>query len=884
MKKKISGVLAFLMFLSVFINTFSIEAEAVENYVTAIRDVNPGVITPDGEAEINIKVTGKPPVNVVKPNDVVLILDKSGSMQNDNRFGAMKDSAKEFVDLIDFDKHNLGLVDFSSTNYVGTKGLTNDANSLKNYIDGIECGGGTETGYAIREAAKLLENERKDAQPVILLLTDGQANSSSDALKAAEEAKNAGIVFYTIALLGPNENPDTSSPNILLKDMATTSSHHHFVLGSVGLIDIYRAIVNEIGVASAYNVKITEEVSPEFEIVPGSYDNNIPKPHVDGNTLTWNILELKADTLELSYKIRPKSDTPVGKYNVASKSVITYKNYEGNEQTYDIPNKVLEIKNHPPVITSVTNNSSHANGGEKIIIKGSNFRNGAKVSINNNECTNVVFIDSNTIEAVTPPGVQGNTILTVTNDDNQKAKAEFSYYGNQDITITNISPNSGNVEGGEIINIYGTNFLNSNDLSVEIGGNKAPLEYFYGSKKLSIKVPANSTPGKYDVVFINGDGQKLTVKYGYEYLTPPPKDITITNISPNSGNVEGGEIINIYGTNFLNSNDLSVEIGGNKAPLEYFYGSKKLSIKVPANSTPGKYDVVFINGDGQKLTVKDGYEYLTPPPVLPLEVKSISNTSGYEEGGNYIYITGQGFLKESIVTIGGNVTPTSYVADTKIGVKVPKGIPGDVEVIVTNPDGECVAAPMKYTYIERVAEITSLNRIEGKIEGGELVYIYGKDFINDIEVFFGENKAELLNYYNTGKIRVRVPAVAVAGDVDVKIINGNGKSVTKVNAYKYLATPILAPTISQITPNVGSIKGGELVYILGTNFVNGDDLSVEIGGNKVDLLNYYNTGKIRVRIPSNSTPGKYDVVVTNGDGQKVTVVDGYEYLAPITVN
>jgi len=792
MKKKISGVLAFLMFLSVFINTFSIEAEAVENYVTAIRDVNPGVITPDGEAEINIKVTGKPPVNVVKPNDVVLILDKSGSMQNDNRFGAMKDSAKEFVDLIDFDKHNLGLVDFSSTNYVGTKGLTNDANSLKNYIDGIECGGGTETGYAIREAAKLLENERKDAQPVILLLTDGQANSSSDALKAAEEAKNAGIVFYTIALLGPNENPDTSSPNILLKDMATTSSHHHFVLGSVGLIDIYRAIVNEIGVASAYNVKITEEVSPEFEIVPGSYDNNIPKPHVDGNTLTWNILELKADTLELSYKIRPKSDTPVGKYNVASKSVITYKNYEGNEQTYDIPNKVLEIKNHPPVITSVTNNSSHANGGEKIIIKGSNFRNGAKVSINNNECTNVVFIDSNTIEAVTPPGVQGNTILTVTNDDNQKAKAEFSYYGNQDITITNISPNSGNVEGGEIINIYGTNFLNSNDLSVEIGGNKAPLEYFYGSKKLSIKVPANSTPGKYDVVFINGDGQKLTVKYGYEYLTPPP--------------------------------------------------------------------------------------------VLPLEVKSISNTSGYEEGGNYIYITGQGFLKESIVTIGGNVTPTSYVADTKIGVKVPKGIPGDVEVIVTNPDGECVAAPMKYTYIERVAEITSLNRIEGKIEGGELVYIYGKDFINDIEVFFGENKAELLNYYNTGKIRVRVPAVAVAGDVDVKIINGNGKSVTKVNAYKYLATPILAPTISQITPNVGSIKGGELVYILGTNFVNGDDLSVEIGGNKVDLLNYYNTGKIRVRIPSNSTPGKYDVVVTNGDGQKVTVVDGYEYLAPITVN
>jgi uncharacterized protein YegL/3D (Asp-Asp-Asp) domain-containing protein len=785
MKKKISGILALIMFLSVFVNTFSIKAEATANYVTAIRDVNPSVITPDGEAEVKIKVTGKPPVNVVKPNDVVLVLDKSESMQYDNKFEAMKDSAKEFVDLMDFSKHNLGMVDFSYAEYSGTKELTNDPNSLKNYIDGIECVGGTDTGYAIREASKLLKSGRSDAQPVIVLLTDGQANSSSDALKAAEEAKNAGIVFYTVALLAPGENADTSAPNLLLRDMATTAKHHSFVLGSVGLIDIYRAIVKEIGIASAYNVKITEEVSPEFEIVPGSYDNNIPKPQVDGNTLTWNILELKADTLELSYKVRPKSDTVAGKYNVASKSVITYKNYEGNEQTHNIPNKVLEIKNHPPVITSVTNNSSHANGGEKIIIKGSNFRKGATVSINNNACTNVVFIDSNTIEAVTPPGVKGNTTITVINDDNQKATADFSYYGNQDITITRITPNAGSIYGGEIINIYGTNFINGDDLSVEIGGNKAHLENFYGSTKLRVKAPANSTPGKYDIVFTNGDGQKLTIKEGYEYLTP-----------------------------------------------------------------------------------------------IPLGITSIYNTSGYEEGGNDIYIIGQGFLKESIVTIGGNVVPMYLMSSTKIRVNIPKGIPGDVDVIVTNPNGESVTAPMKYTYMERVPEITRLSSTEGYLEGGELVYISGKDFIKDIEVFFGDNKAELDSYYGTGSIRVRVPAAAALGDVDVKIINGNGKSVTKVDAYKYVTPPPPKEmTITNITSNSGSTNGGEFVYIEGTNFVNGDDLSVEIGGNKVNVF-FVNSNKIRIKTPANSTPGKYDVVVTNGDGQKVTIKEGYEYIAP----
>ena len=789
MKKKISGILALIMFLSVFINTFSIKAEATENYVTAIREVNPGVITPDGEAEVKIKVTGTPPVNVVKPNDVVLILDKSESMQYDNKFEAMKDSSKEFVDLMDFSKHNLGIVDFSYPEYSGTKGLTNDPNSLKNYIDGIGWVGGTDTGYAIREAAKLLKNGRSEAQPVIVLLTDGQANSSSDALKAAEEAKNAGIVFYTIALLGPDENADTSEPNMLLKDMATTRNHHHFVLGSVGLIDIYRAIVKEIGIASAYDVKITEEVSPEFEIVPGSYDNNIPKPQVDGNTLTWNILELKADTLELSYKIRPKSDTVAGKYNVASKSVITYKNYEGNEQTYNIPNKVLEIKNHPPVITSVTNDSSHVNGGEKIVIKGSNFRKGARVSINNNACTNVVFIDSNTIEAVTPPGVQGDTTLTVTNDDDQKATAEFSYYGNQEMTITKITPNSGSLDGGGFVDIEGTNF-------------------------------------------VKGD-------------------------------------------------EFTVEIGGNKSDHAYVYDSTKIRAKIPANSTPGKYDVVVTNGDGQKLTIKEGYEYLAPPPVLPLVVTSISNTSGYEEGGNYIYITGDGFLKESIVTIGGNVAPIDQVSSTKVRAKVPKGIPGDVDVIVTNPNGESVTAPMKYTYIERVPEITSLSSTEGYLEGGEVVYISGKNFIEDIEVFFGDNKAKSITYYSTGEIGVSVPAAAVTGDVDVKIINGNGKSVTKVNAYKYVTKPPTpAPTISQITPNVGSTNGGEFVYINGANFLNGNELSVEIGGNKVNSIYLHNSNKIRIETPANSTPGKYDVVVTNGDGQKVTIKEGYEYITP----
>ena len=254
----------------------------------------------------------------VRPNDVILIVDKSGSMREDNRLTAAKDATKEFIDLMDLNTHRVGIVDFSTN--VSSYPLTNDATAAKNYVDTIQLGGGTETGAAVRKATAMLANHRPEAQPTIVILTDGAANNTSDALASAKAAQAAGITFYSIALLGPNEDPTTSEPNKLLKDMATSADHHHFVLGSVGLSEVYKKIVEEIGLASAYNVKITDTISPEFEIVPGSYDNNIPKPSVNGNTLEWDIKELKSKELTFTYQIRAKTTTEAGEYLLGTTS------------------------------------------------------------------------------------------------------------------------------------------------------------------------------------------------------------------------------------------------------------------------------------------------------------------------------------------------------------------------------------------------------------------------------------------------------------------------------------------------------------------------------------------------------------------------------------
>ena len=94
-------------------------------------------------------------------------------------------------------------MDFASnTSY---KDLSADPTEIKQYIDGIRANGGTGTRNAIALAKQLLANHRADAQPVIILMTDGQATEPSPdsyarqvALEEAALAKSEGIVFIQL--------------------------------------------------------------------------------------------------------------------------------------------------------------------------------------------------------------------------------------------------------------------------------------------------------------------------------------------------------------------------------------------------------------------------------------------------------------------------------------------------------------------------------------------------------------------------------------------------------------------------------------------------------------------------------------------------------------
>ena len=194
---------------------------------------------------------------VTKPLDIVMVLDASGSMDDDmgdsdstKRIDALKAAASSFIDTIaeqnksikDKNKrHQVAIVKFSGAkkneigndtyrdrqgythNYSQTmKSLTpcvdSAATELKNTVGYIEPAGATRADYGLELARDM--SGREDAQKVVVFFTDGTPTDSrnfnstvaNNAIAAARKMKEKGATVYTIGIFdGANPADDPTN-------------------------------------------------------------------------------------------------------------------------------------------------------------------------------------------------------------------------------------------------------------------------------------------------------------------------------------------------------------------------------------------------------------------------------------------------------------------------------------------------------------------------------------------------------------------------------------------------------------------------------------------------------------------------------------------------
>ena len=160
-----------------------------------------------GEWEIELSVEAKD-INTTKRTDIVLVLDKSGSMQG-TRLAKAKAAAIQFINelLTEGSQTRIAAVTFSN-DYQTLAGGFKDSNSkqsLINAINGISASGGTNIQGGIRTANNLLATQSTAEEKIIVLLSDGEPTYSYKANAATAHTWPFGN--YNFRLTSYPNNP-----------------------------------------------------------------------------------------------------------------------------------------------------------------------------------------------------------------------------------------------------------------------------------------------------------------------------------------------------------------------------------------------------------------------------------------------------------------------------------------------------------------------------------------------------------------------------------------------------------------------------------------------------------------------------------------------------
>ncbi len=305
------------------------------------KTINVNQIDCSGTLRVTLALAASPDISS-NPTDIVLVLDRSGSMMG-SPLTNLKIGAKKFVDIIDEatdgtqdgnigSGSRIGIVSFASTAVKNTQLITS-VDDLDAAIDSLVAGGETNHADAFTKAIELFDPASTNAK-VMVMFTDGNTTVGANPDPVAAAARAQGIIIYCIGLVG------SSGINVgMLNDWATPPASAHVAIAPTDddLEDLFADLAANISKPGATNIVVDEVVNSDFEIV------NVLPPTKGTATMTsttdirWTIDALGTTGSEgasLAFDIRHVSgDSGVKLVNES----IEYTDNEGNQATFPAP-------------------------------------------------------------------------------------------------------------------------------------------------------------------------------------------------------------------------------------------------------------------------------------------------------------------------------------------------------------------------------------------------------------------------------------------------------------------------------------------------------------------------------------------------------------------
>ena len=561
------------------------------------------------------------------------IYERSTVTTSISRLDALKDAVKQFITNTaeKSPNSNIGITAFSSEHKTSqcnglTKELSNANNNekdLKDFVDTLNAGGGTEPAIGLNKAKDILD-KAKETNPTndkyVILFTDGaptgnnpsgdgwNATTKTNAEEAAKKLKKAGYTVYTVGFgldgntqkfLAGDDADTTNYPGIASPGCAK-NANDAAELNKI-FQDINSSITNNLDIVGA---TITDVIDPRFEIVDAaggnvSWDENgrqqvtwtdqtIYNPNKEGNPKSWNkTITVRAKDAfiggnDIPTNVYPDSKISLGEYesailpkpkvNVKSNLVVNNKEvtiFYGDQIPTDeaVVNELFnkaEPKGYVTQLDGTTKLVTYTIGSDGQPVNPNDF---TLKWYSDQACTEEIANLASVNPSVNSPQyyylkVTYNALRNATNQSNENTTKDGKIYisGDPGVATGSITAHNSETDQSRLYGVYTVNVIS-------------------GQIQITKKLVKNKNNDPFEVT--ENDGQTFTFK--------------VTKLQDESGTIKNDEAVDTtFGTN--GSKEVTVTIPKGKSQVS-LTNSTELQ-----NLPRGIYEVEEVNVPSFELT------------------------------------------------------------------------------------------------------------------------------------------------------------------------------------------------------------------------------------------------------------------------------------------
>lgn len=229
---------------------------------------NPYLLQQDGlgDAYLDLRVTGKNLSGTErKPMNLVLVMDRSGSMADENKLEQVKQAAVAIINQMNA-KDRLALVIYDDVvQTILPSTIVENAGMIRELLYALTPGGSTNLCGGLQQGfEEVRKNFRQDAVNRVILLSDGLANVGIiDPEQIAAVAKNIRERSISVSTMGVGID---YNENLMANIADNSGGNYYYISKDVNMADIFRREWNLMQNVVANNAVATIELAKSVEV------------------------------------------------------------------------------------------------------------------------------------------------------------------------------------------------------------------------------------------------------------------------------------------------------------------------------------------------------------------------------------------------------------------------------------------------------------------------------------------------------------------------------------------------------------------------------------------------------------------------------------------